>query len=108
MSDFNLTRKRLLSLVVSVLVLFTIGSVGLRILWPAPPEPTVQVVHWTTGHLTRDGLLKDMAKEFNEEGHKISGKRIVVEVYDAPSELLYCGARPAATRIGLENKDATL
>ena len=48
----------------------------------------VTVVHWTTGHLTRDGLLKDMASEFNKAGHKIgSGKKIVVEVYDAPSEL---------------------
>ena len=50
--------------------------------------PPVTVVHWTTGHLTRDGLLKDMAREFNAEGHKIgSGRRIVVEVYDVPSEL---------------------
>ena len=88
MSDFNLTRERLLSLVVTVLVFFTIGAVSLRFLWPSPPEPTVTVVHWTTGHLTRDGLLKDMAKKFNEAGNRIgSGKKTVVEVYDAPSEL---------------------
>ena len=50
--------------------------------------PTVEVVHWTTGHLTRDGLLKEMADEFNKAGHKIeSGNKIVVEVYNAPSEL---------------------
>ena len=88
MADFNLTRERLLSLVVTVLVFFTIGSIALRVLWPAPPGPTVQVNPWTTGHLTRDGLLKDMAKEFNKAGHRIgSDTRIVVEVYDAPSEL---------------------
>ena len=52
------------------------------------PTEKVLVAHWVTGHLTRDGLLKEMAEEFNEAGHKIgSGKRIKVEVYDAPSEL---------------------
>ncbi|MCH9011152.1 MAG: VWA domain-containing protein [Chloroflexi bacterium] len=46
------------------------------------------VSHWTTGHLTRDGLLKDMAREFNKARHYTeSGARIVVDVYDAPSEL---------------------
>ncbi len=50
-------------------------------------EPVV-IAHWTTGHLTRDGLLKDMAREFNDASHRIgSGTRIVVEVYDTPSEL---------------------
>ncbi len=50
-------------------------------------EPVV-VVHWTTGHLTRDGLLKDMAIQFNKAKHKTkSGAKVVVEVYDAPSEL---------------------
>ena len=88
MSESNLTREHLLSLVVTVLVLFTVASVGVRLLWPSPPEPTVEVVHWSTGHLTRDGLLKDMAKQFKDEGHATgSGTRIVVEVYDAPSEL---------------------
>ena len=49
---------------------------------------TVVVSHWTTGHLTREGLLKEMAREFNKAGHRNqSGTRIVVEVYDAPSEL---------------------
>ena len=49
---------------------------------------TVVVSHWTTGHLTRDGLLKDMAREFNKARHYTeSGARIVVDVYDAPSEL---------------------
>jgi serine/threonine protein kinase len=54
----------------------------------AATADTVRVVHWTTGHLTRDGLLKEMAEKFNNVGHSTgSGKRIVVEVYDAPSEL---------------------
>jgi Ca-activated chloride channel family protein len=54
----------------------------------ANPEPTVTVVHWTTGHLLRDGsglrLLRQMADEFNEAGHlSASGKRIRVEVHYA-------------------------
>ena len=41
--------------------------------------PSVTVVHWTTGHLTRDGLLTDMAEDFNKAGHKTgSGQKIVV------------------------------
>ena len=88
MSDNNLTRERLLSLVVTAVFFFAVASIGLRAFWPAPPEPTVVVAHWTTGHLTRDGLLKEMAEEFNKTGYRISsGTRINVEVYDAPSEL---------------------
>ena len=88
MSDHNLTRERLLSLVVTVLAFFTIASIGVRIAWPAPPEPTVEVVHWATGHLFRDGLLPEMAAEFNEAGHRVkSGTRIAVEVVNDPSSL---------------------
>ena len=88
MPDNQVKREGLVSLVVTVLVLFVVTAVAVRIFWPAPPEPTVMVVHWTTGHLTWDGLLKDMAEEFNKAGHRIGfGTRIVVEVYDAPSEL---------------------
>ncbi len=81
-----------LTLIIIVVLIAVVGvGTGLRI-FGAPElfdrsEP-VFVVHWTTGHLTRDGLLKDMAREFNDDGHKIgSGKKIIVEVYDAPSEL---------------------
>ena len=87
-SDFNLTHERLLSLVVTGVFLFLVVAIPVRLLWPSPPEPTVEVVHWSTGHLTRDGLLPEMAKQFNDEGHTIgSGTRIVVEVYNVPSEL---------------------
>ena len=49
---------------------------------------TVVVTHWTTGHLTREGLLPDMATQFNKAGHRTqSGTRIVVEVHNVPSEL---------------------
>ena len=87
MSD-NLTRERVLSLIATVWVLGLMGFIGYRVVEPPPPEPTVVVAHWTTGHLTRDGLLREMAAEFNGAGHgSASGTRIVVEVYDAPSEL---------------------
>ena len=88
MSDFNLARERLLPFVVTVLVFFTIGAAAVRVLWPAPPEPTVEVVHWATGHLFRDDLLPDMAAAFNERGHRSkSGTRIVVKVVNDPSSL---------------------
>ena len=88
MSDNSLNREGLVSLVVTVLVLFTVAAIGVRMFWPAPPEPTVVVAHWTTGHLTRDGLLIEMADEFNKAGYRTrSGEKIVVEVYDAPSQL---------------------
>ena len=54
--------------------------------WTAGPP--VVVAHWTTGHLTRDGLLPEMAEEFNKASHRTrSGAKIVVQVYNAPSEL---------------------
>ena len=88
MPDNQVKREGLVSLVVTAVVLFAVVAIGVRVFWPPPPEPTVVVAHWTTGHLTRDGLLKDKAEEFNKAGHRMgSGTRIVVEVYDAPSEL---------------------
>ena len=88
MSDFNLTRDRMVSLVVTLLVVFLATSGLVRVFWPAPPEPTVNVVHWATGHLFREGLLPEMAAEFNKAGHKVkSGTRITVEVVNDPSSL---------------------
>ncbi|HEY94876.1 MAG TPA: VWA domain-containing protein, partial [Dehalococcoidia bacterium] len=84
-TELNLTRERLRALAVTIVVLFTIFGVSVKL---ALPEPTINVVHWTTGHLVRDGLLMDMAKEFNESDNRIaSGTRIVVQVCNVPSEL---------------------
>ena len=57
-----------------------------------PEGESVVVVHWATGHLVREGedirLLPDMAEEFNKASHRAqSGKKIVVEVHNVPSEL---------------------
>ena len=42
---------------------------------------TVNVVHWSNGHLMRPGLMKEMLAQFNREGHRTStGKRIQVKV----------------------------
>ena len=50
-------------------------------------EPVV-VAHWTNGHLTREGLLLDMATQFNQCGHRTqSGRPVVVKVYDVPPSL---------------------
>ena len=107
MSDFNLTSQRLLSLVVTVLVIFAVSSVLVRVLWPAPPEPRVEVVRWATGHLMRDGPLPDMATQFNKAGHRTkSGKKIVLDVHNVPSELQAEFLTPRVengTRIDLHN-----
>ena len=92
MSDFSLTRQRVLSLIATLWLFAIIGSMLAWTLWPAPPEPTARVVHWATGHLMREGeglrLLPVMAEQFNEAGHRTkSDKRIVVEVHNVPSEL---------------------
>ena len=93
MSDNNLTRQRVLSLIGTLWVL------GWTF-WPAPPEPTVEVEHWATGHLMREGdgirLLPVMAEEFNRAGHRTkAGTRIVIKVHNVPSELIakYLSAR---------------
>ena len=92
MSDLSLTRQRVLSLIATLWLFAILGSMLAWTLWPAPPEPTVRVVHWATGHLMREAgdlrLLPVMAKQFNEAGHRTeSDKRIVVEVHNVPSEL---------------------
>ena len=61
------TRERMLSLIATFWVLGIGGFFLFGLLRPAPPEPTVVVMHWVTGHLTRDGLVPEMADQFNEE-----------------------------------------
>ena len=86
-SGINPMRWRLLSLAGTVASVIVGAFLVIQIVVPTP-EASVTVVHWTTGHLTRDGLLNEMAIQFNSAGHRTeSGSKIVVEVYDAPSEL---------------------
>ncbi len=91
MSDFNLTRQRMLSLIATPWVIGIAGSLVAWIFWLAPLEPTVEVEHWATGHLMREGenirLLPVMAEQFNRAGHRTqAGTRIVVKVHNVPSE----------------------
>ena len=70
-----------------VLLVIVVGIiVGVRVIGRA--GETVEVVHWTTSHLLRPGLLLDMAEEFNKADYRTtSGKKIVVKVCNVPSEL---------------------
>ena len=93
LSDLNLTRQRVLSLIATLWVFAILGSMLAWTFWPAPPEPTVEVEHWATGHLMREGenirLLPVMAEQFNRAGHRTkAGTRIVVKVHNVPSELI--------------------
>ncbi|MEE8148698.1 MAG: vWA domain-containing protein, partial [Longimicrobiales bacterium] len=90
MSSSKLTRERWLSLIATLWVFGMVGFVGAAMVWPAPPEPVVKVVHWATGHLLRDWsdmrMLPAMATEFNEAGYRTeSGTLIEIEVYNSPS-----------------------
>ena len=52
------------------------------------PLGPVVVTHWASSHLMREGLLPQMAEEFNRAGHKTrSGRPVVVEVHDVPPSL---------------------
>lgn len=88
MTESKLTRDRFVSLAVTMVVFFTAAAIAIRIWTPLPPEPTVEVVHWATGHLFRNDLLPRLAEEFNQAKHVTdSGKVIVVKVQNNPSSL---------------------
>ncbi len=71
--------KRLTRAIILVLIFATIGGILFRFLWPGGERLTI--VHWTTGHLMRTGLLPEMAAEFNRTVHRTrSGKRIEIKV----------------------------
>ena len=85
--DYHLTGSRLASLGATGAALGCILLLASAALAPVfAPEPSVTVVHWSTGHLIRDGsdlrLLRQMAAEYNAAGHRTqSGKRIKIEIY---------------------------
>ena len=110
MSESNLTRDRMVSLVVTSLVFFLVTAGAVRVaieLWPAPAEPPVTVVHWVTGHLYYGPDLPGMAKSFNATNPTTKdGKRIEIGIFDAPSSE---GARELIARVtGLGSRDISL
>lgn len=80
-------------MIATLWVLGIVGSLVGWTVWPTPPEPIVEVEHWSTGHLMRKGenirLLPVMVEQFNQAGHRAkAGVRIVVKVHNVPSELI--------------------
>jgi Ca-activated chloride channel family protein len=72
--------KKLTIIIIAVLVVAIAIGMTFRI---KGSSETVNVVHWTNGHLMRTGLLKEMSAKFNKEGHRTkSGKRIQVVIYN--------------------------
>ena len=51
MSDFKLTRKRVLSLIATLWVIGIAGSLVAWTFWLEPREPTIEVEHWATGRI---------------------------------------------------------
>lgn len=85
--------KRWIRAISAIVVISLFGLIAWALSGPTgcsfcPQGDVVEIVHWSTGHLTRDGLLPEMAEQFNKENHKTpDGDRIRVKVFDAPSEL---------------------
>ena len=72
--------KRLTIIVILVLVVALGGGIALRVVGRGE---TVNVVHWSNGHLMRPGLMNEMSAKFNQEGHRTkSGKCIQVQVFN--------------------------
>ena len=72
--------KRLTRSIIFILIVATIGGSLFRLLWSGGER--LIIVHWTTGHLMRKGLLPEMAVEFNQAAHRTdTGKRIEIKVF---------------------------
>src|SRR4051794_3003462 len=84
----NQTSSSRLGVLLTIGAVWVVGILGFVVCSAVAPssEPTVEVVHWANSHVTREGLLPDMARQYNGEGHRTeSGKRIVVKVYSRDS-----------------------
>ena len=76
-----------IGLVVGVLALALAGAVVLRRA-VANDEPPLVIVHWSNSHPMREGLLPDMAAEFNAADHETaSGQAIEIEVVQCDSSV---------------------
>jgi Ca-activated chloride channel family protein len=85
--------KKMSFAVIAAVAVAAIVIIGLRLVTSAGDSAalhlagragqTVEVVHWSNGHLMRAGLMKDMADKFNSEDHRSTdGRRIHVQVYN--------------------------
>ena len=63
-----------ITLVIGILVIALVGAFALRDAVTDHPDPLV-IVHWSNSHPMREGLLPQMAEQFNEAGHKTSSGR---------------------------------
>jgi len=68
----------------SLLIIAALWLVGfIAIVAFQPSGPPVTVVHWANGHMTRPGLLPQMAERFNAANHRTAnGQRIAVRVFN--------------------------
>jgi Ca-activated chloride channel family protein len=75
------------ALVASVLAAVLVGALVVRVA-VFDDLPPVVVVHWSNSHPMRDGLLPEMAEEFNGAGHKTaSGHPIQIVVISCDSSV---------------------
>ncbi len=85
LSRLNHTTNRLLGAIAAI----WLGAVAAIFAFGGGPqgEPVV-VTHWVSSHLMREGLLPEMADQFNQSGHRTkSGRPVVVDIHDVPPSL---------------------
>ncbi len=77
-----------ITLVVGVLVVALVGTFTLRAAVETHEDPLV-IVHWSNSHPMRDGLLPQMAEQFNDAHHETSsGRPIEIKLVACDSALL--------------------
>jgi Ca-activated chloride channel family protein len=76
--------KKLTIAVILVLILVIAGGVIFKV--KGFGGDTITVVQWANSHVTRPGLLNQMADQFNKEGHRTqAGNKIEIKVYSRDS-----------------------
>ena len=77
-----------ITLVIGVLVVALVGAFALRAAVETHEDPLV-IVHWSNSHPMRDGLLPQMAEQFNDAHHETSsGRPIEIKLVACDSEIL--------------------
>jgi Ca-activated chloride channel family protein len=86
-----------ITLVIGILVVALVGAFALRDVVTNHEDPLV-IVHWSNSHPMREGLLPQMAEEFNDADHETaSGRPIEIKLVPCDSAVQ---ARDLVSRVG--------
>ena len=86
LSRLNYTTNRLLGAIAAIWLAAVVGIFAFT--GGTDSVDPVVVTHWVSSHLVKEGLLPEMAAQFNLVGYQTqSGRPVVVEVHDVPPSL---------------------